>query len=94
MSNWWGHYLFFGCPFGNVLPHNVKNGRANETVLNGARKQKWTCILYKRAHDVGSSALEHVMGSLESSGDSRMGSMIGAGSRGGVMTVSMTVVQM
>lgn len=52
----------------NVLPHNVENGRADETVLDGAGEQKGTCVLHKGTHDVRTSALEHVMRPLETSG--------------------------
>lgn len=61
---------------GYVLPHDVKYGRADKTVLDGAGKQKRAGVLDQGAHDVRTSTLEHVVGTLETAGDPSVGGMV------------------
>lgn len=58
--------------FRYILPHNVQNRGTDQTVLYGAREQKGTRILHKRAHYIGPPALEHVMRSCQTSGKSQL----------------------
>lgn len=35
---------------GHILPHHVQDGSAKERVFDGAREEKWACVLNKIAH--------------------------------------------
>lgn len=56
----------------NATPHDIQNGRAYEWVFNGAREEKWRCILDQCADDVRTTALENVMRTLEAACHSSM----------------------
>ena len=61
-----------GCRLRYVLPHDVEYSRANQTVLDRAREEKGAGVLDERAHDIRAPALEHVVGTLETAGDTRV----------------------
>ena len=62
-----------GRRLGDVLPHDVEYGRADEAVLDGAGEEEGAGVLDERAHDVGTPALEHVVGALEAARDAGVG---------------------
>ena len=61
-----------------VSPHHVQNGRANETVLDGAGEEEGTSILHQRPDDVRTSTFVYVV----SAADAAFVSLAGFGGAG------------
>ena len=75
---------------GDVLPHDVQYGGADERVLDGAREEEGAGVLHQGADDVGSAALVDVVRPLQASGHPVVGRVVaglgvgvGVGGRGG-----------
>lgn len=60
-----------GRHLGDVLPHDVEDGGADERVLDGAREEEGAGVLHQRPDDVGPPALVDVVRALEAPGHSR-----------------------